>query len=207
MNKYNYFVTQKHCKTMWEAENFIKQIQRKIKPDECYLCDINGFTFKILPLIIDKQAPAQYRADMKNFYYNIFRTYMLGKLAGHCYYDEMSEYESTKEFLKTDTSLDNVEFIEIVDSIDNSNGRNVEFCPMPNCASTSEKFSFAQNYANKNKQYSYYNFDGIDLVAIPQMSHKFNISLAHQNHVDAEYLHRYLKSFEHAVSPDELMSE
>lgn len=207
MNNKKYLSVSKNCKTMAEVEKLIKSIQKKIKKDECYICNINGFILKILPLEIDKQASINYQNDMENYHYNIFRTYMLGKLAGHCYYDETAEYEELKAFLKTDSSYDSVEFIGIVDEIDNTNARNVEFCPMPNLVSDSERFFFAQNYAKQNRQYCYYNFDGLDLVALPFRNHKFTISTASHNNTEAKQLHRYLRSFEDAVSPEELVCE
>lgn len=206
MNK-KYFIINKNCKTMWETEKFIKTIQNNIKEDECYLCNINGFTLKILPLRIDQHASYRYLKDMENYHYNIFRTFMLGKLAGHCYYDEIADFEETKEFLKTDRSYDCVDFINIVDSMDNSTTRNVEFCPMPYLVSDSEKFIFAQEYAKKNHKFCYYNFDGLDLVALPFRSHKFTISTASHNNSEAKQLHRYSKSFADAISPEELVCE
>ena len=194
------YKTNVNFENLSQIQDYLFALQKKsLKYNRKYICNINGMPILVRPIVPSKNNLPNFEQDMQNYHYNIFRTFMLGKLAGHCYYDELKDYDLTKAFLLTDKSYDNQEFINIVNSIENSNNeRFVEFCPMPYLKNQNEETFWAQNSAIKNKLCYYYNFGGVDLVALPFNNYKYNINLAKENYIEAQQLNRYLTSFEEA---------
>lgn len=184
---------------MDEIKRYIYKVQSSANEKGLsYICKINGNYI----YIDDNQLE-----ENKNYYFDIFKTIMLGNLASACYYDQEEEIEKLSTLLLNFGDIEEGKgFKKLVKNIlRKENGeKSIMFSPISQYLPTMQAIALSQQISNDEKKYVYYNYDGFDFVHLPYESLKeYDVMPAYENVKKANRLNAFIKTLDKAENFEE----